>query len=471
VSDRLAGRFRRHLASLEAVDPGDRLLVALSGGLDSVVLLHLLRYGAPVPGVELAAAHLDHAMRPGSRKDAAWVRGLARAWGVSLVTRRVPEPPRSEDEARRLRYAFLEEIRRETGSRWIATAHHADDQAETVLFRVLRGTGLRGLAGIAPVRPGDSLLRPLLPWWREELEAYAERHGVPWRTDPTNRDAGYARNALRHELLPLAEERVAPGARRALVRLARLARRDRGAWGDLLDRVLRDVVSERSVGRTVVVRSRLLTYHPEVRARVLRALVRRLGPVLDEAGTRAAMQFTSSGASGRRLALPRGVSLARDFDRLVLTTSDPTDESGRTAESDPVRIREVGTGGEELVIRGRRWLVRWSWSGRPDGRWVERFHPSDAVLPLLLRGWRPGDRIRLGYGSKKVGRVFAEARVPAGERRTRPLLEDGRGRIVWIPGVIRAARGGSRGPDGRDADGPDDPEEDAFTIAIADADD
>ena len=143
----LEARFRAQVASVGAT-PGDAWVVAVSGGLDSVVLLHLLRFAAP-DGVRLIAAHFDHAMRPESADDARWVHGLARAWGVDACESRAQAAITSEAEAREVRYAYLETVRVESGARLVLTAHHADDQAETVLFRALRnrsgGFGGHGL--------------------------------------------------------------------------------------------------------------------------------------------------------------------------------------------------------------------------------------------------------------------------------------------------------------------------------------
>ena len=426
----VAGRFARHVAVRGLWSAGDRLLVAVSGGLDSTVLLHLLRFGPGLPTATVRAAHLDHAMRAGSAGDADWVRGLCRAWGIELVEARLESGPASEASAREARHGFLERAASEGGEALVLTAHHADDQAETVLFRALRGTGVRGLRGI-PERRGR-WLRPLLPFWREELEAYARSARLAARPDPSNLDPRWARNVLRHEILPRAEAAVAPGARRALVRLARLAAAQEAAWASLLSGLLDAVVEEEDGGRIVVARQGFLAYAPAVRARLLRALVRRLGGGLDEAGTRAALEFTSSGASGRCHPLPGGLGLRREFDRLVLSSAEPT---GR---DHPLLISGVEPGGGELSVGGRSLRVEWARSA-PRGDRIEAFSPSRLHFPLRFRGRVPGDRIRLPYGSKKLKKLLAEARVPAGERDRVPVLADGRGRTLWVPGIARAA--------------------------------
>ena len=181
----LLRRFIRELSGPEDPQDGDSLLVALSGGLDSLVLLHLLRFGQGLPSFRLHAAHFDHRMRPGSEADSLWVKGLCQAWGVPLQKEEAISPPASEEEAREMRYEFLFRAREGCGARWLLTAHHADDQAETVLFRALRGTGLHGLSGI-PRRREPGILRPLLSFTREELEDYAGLRGVRSREDPSN---------------------------------------------------------------------------------------------------------------------------------------------------------------------------------------------------------------------------------------------------------------------------------------------
>ncbi|HWK89351.1 MAG TPA: tRNA lysidine(34) synthetase TilS, partial [Longimicrobium sp.] len=211
-------RFRRNLEALGLTGQGAHVLVAVSGGCDSVALLHLLRFAAGDGGPRVTAVHFDHAMRPGSEGDARWVAGLCGAWGVPLVAARAEAAPRTEAEAREARYAFLLRAKAEAGATHLATAHHADDQAETVLFRVLRGTGIAGLAGI-PAADERGVVRPLLPFWRAEIRRYARAHGLRWRTDPTNRLLDLARNRIRHDLLPLLRT-FNPAIEEALARTA-----------------------------------------------------------------------------------------------------------------------------------------------------------------------------------------------------------------------------------------------------------
>lgn len=408
-------------------------MVAVSGGLDSVVLLHLLRFTPRLPAVALHVAHFDHGWREESWEDAAWVSGICRAWGIPFRLGRPERPERilGETRARVARYHFLKEVREEVGARWILTAHQADDQAETVLFRAFRGTGLKGLRGIPEVRePG--LLRPLLPFFREELQEYAHSVGLSHREDPTNLSGHSARSVLRRDILPRVEAEVAPGARRALVRLAKLARDWEEGWETILPILLDRVVEERGDHRIVVARASLLSYHSSIGEAILRALAEELGSHLDRAGTRRALEFTSEGTSGSRLDLPGGVILAREFHRLVLSRA-------QEASADQVLVVEGPEAGVGRLVLGGRELRVW-WGAHPSGtpRWSHTFPLDKLSFPLHLRGRRPGDRIRLPYGTKKLKKLFMEARIPRGLRDRTPILLDGRDRVIWVPGVAHA---------------------------------
>lgn len=402
-------------------------MVAVSGGLDSCVLLHLLRFEAP-EALDLVVAHYDHALRAESSDDAAWVRGVCRAWAVPLRTERAGRAPESEDSARRARYAFLERVRTEESATRVMVGHHADDQAETVLFRVLRGTGLGGLAAIPRARP-PGVFRPLLDFWREELEAYARAVGLRWREDPSNDELGYARNAVRHELLPLAERLVAPGARRALVRLAQLAAENEAAWHGELNRTLGVLGIETHAGQVSFDRSALGQSPAPMRARIVRALAQRAGLTLDEARTRAAVEFCATGRSGTGIDLGGGRVLRRELGRLVLGPPP------RRGANEPLRIGDVGPGSGHALVGGRR--VRVSW-GSPAAEAHEHVTCLEARLPLVVRARLDGDRIRLPGGSRKLKKLFLQARIPPEARARVPVVTDAAGDVVWIPGLARA---------------------------------
>ncbi|HEX2091464.1 MAG TPA: tRNA lysidine(34) synthetase TilS, partial [Longimicrobiaceae bacterium] len=427
----LEERFRAHLAELGLTGEGTRLLVAVSGGCDSVALLHLLRFGTRVP---LHAAHLDHAMRPGSEVDARWVAGLCRAWDVPLALERSEVPLHSEAAARRRRYAFLKRAAAEAGASHLATAHHADDQAETVLFRVLRGTGPAGLAGIAPTAAG--IVRPLLPFWRREVREYARHVGLRWREDPTNRSEDPARNLIRLRLLPLIERTVSPRARRSLVRLAELAREDEAAWSALLG-PLEDGVARWEGDALLLARNPLRSYDLAIASRILRNSLRQFGVVLDRTGTRLALQFITGAPSGRETRLPGGLRLATEFEVVRV-------ERLRPDEPAPDRTLTIAAGDppeeDRVRIGGRGFRVSWwtaPWGGEDPGDDTAVFPLAAVRFPLRVRGWLPGDRIRASGGTRTLKKLFGERRVPRSARARVPVVADAGGAVIWVPRVER----------------------------------
>jgi tRNA(Ile)-lysidine synthase len=210
------------------------VMAAISGGADSVALLRALLEAKRATGGagRVLAAHVNHQLRVDSNDDEAWVRQQCLQWDVPVVVRRVDVASLAaqrgdgvEAAAREARYRVLVEMAEETGTRFVVTAHTREDQVETVLFRLVRGTGLRGLAGMQRARalsPCVTLVRPLLDCTRAELRAYLEGHSQTWREDPMNRDSRFARNRLRETVLPLLREHFNPEADKAVARAAEL---------------------------------------------------------------------------------------------------------------------------------------------------------------------------------------------------------------------------------------------------------
>lgn len=421
-------------ALLDGELPPGRLVVAVSGGVDSMVLLHQLRFG-PYRRPDLVVAHLDHAMRPGSHRDAAWLGGVCRAWNVPLETARLPDSPGGEEAAREARYRFLRRVRADAGGTWVLTAHNADDQAETVLFRILRGTGVGGLAAMRA--PRDGVIRPLLHRWRSELEAYARAHRVPFRDDPTNQDHRHARNALRQVVLPAAEAMVASGSRASLLRLSENAARARDELSALEEALLGDGLRAATTGRIELEAGWLGGFSEPVRRRLLRRAALELGAPLSRRASDLAVEAVSRLHPGQGLDLSGGLRLERGVREWILLAPTARAPAGaRPSDSPVVRVPSVEPGAAVLTL-GRA-SYRFAWGPRPGGEVGEVALPRSAPFPLTLRGWRPGDRIQVGARARRVAGLLGRAGVASLDRPSVPVAVDGLDRVVWVPGVAAA---------------------------------
>lgn len=304
---------------------GGRVLCAVSGGRDSMALLCLLKDLAAGEGFTLCAAHYNHQLRPTARRDEDFVRAFCAENGISLTVGRgdvaafARETGRSlEDAARTLRYRFLEETADELGADRIATAHHRRDNAETVLLHLLRGTGLRGLGGIPPVR--GRVVRPLLETDRDEIDAYVNQNHVPFVEDETNLETDYTRNRLRLTVLPLLEE-VAPGCTARLAETAGLLREE----ANHLDRETAALLPP--AGENFLSVSDLLRQDEAVRRRMVRAMAGRFGVELTARQTGAVLDLQNGG----HLDLPRGLTVRRRADELTFQKYAPAAAFGAAA--------------------------------------------------------------------------------------------------------------------------------------------
>ena len=328
--------------------PGDRVGVAVSGGADSVALLRLLERLRDDLGITLAVVHFNHWLRATeSEGDAEFVEQLARTSGFKIVTARedvAAEAQRQgrnlEDMARQLRYAFFERVVREGRATHIAVAHTADDQAETVLAHLIRGTGLTGLAGIYPV--AGAVVRPLLGTRREELREYLRAIGQSWREDSTNRDTRRMRARIREQLLPLLARDFSPAIAGHLRELARFAREEERFWKALVEDRFQALVCEENDALRIPVKALLnpLELHAAARQlstsakcndslalRVLtERLIRRLYQYvrgnrreLTAKHVEQVIDLASKPASGRSRELPGGIIVQRNFQELTFS--------------------------------------------------------------------------------------------------------------------------------------------------------
>jgi tRNA(Ile)-lysidine synthase len=323
VEFQVRARFRRSVRRAGVRD-GTRLLVAVSGGPDSTGLLRLCLAEAPARGWRIVVGHIDHALRDGSREDAAWVRDLARSVGLPFLGLRarpatVGQRGASPEEiARHIRRAGLRRLARRCGAAWIVLGHTRDDQAETVLLRLLRGSGLRGLAAMDEARP--PWLRPLLEVRRADLRHLSERSGWGFREDPANQDLRFLRNRVRHRLLPLIEAELEPGAVRVLAATAEVLRESRRFLSAAAHQAWQAVILEVTPDRIRLDRPRLASYHAAVSVEVLRhALARLHGTTRDiRRSLLVDLDRRLRSDRGGRLELPHGGWVAMNRREVVL---------------------------------------------------------------------------------------------------------------------------------------------------------
>jgi len=430
----LAARLREHLRDTRLFPQPGRALLAVSGGPDSVALLELFTEVGPELGLELLAAHVDHGIAPGSGEVAERVARLADRCGVPCRQARLGLGfGASETRARRARYEALREVQREADCRYLVTAHHADDQTETVLYRLLRGTGMAGLAGI-PARGPRGLVRPLLPFRRRELEAWLSERGLDASPlgdihhDPANRDERHDRSWLRHQLLPLLRERFGTVVEQRLTDLARHAGSERQAWAAAL-RTLPELELRVSHGVAEVARVPLARYDNTLSEALLRALGQEVGCVLGPRRSARLLAFVRSSDSGRAMQLGSSWVAELSFDRVRIAPA------ARSAARDEAVACGDDAGGR---VRWNGWDL--SWRRDPVGA-LHRKSFVTWVTPGAnrVRAVARGDRIAPlgGVGRCKVRRLLMEARVPLREREGYPVLvrDD---EVLWIPGVCRS---------------------------------
>lgn len=433
---RVAGTIREQ----QLFRPGDTLIVALSGGADSTALLDLL---GRLPGFDLrlVAAHLNHCLRGAeSDGDEEFCRSLADDRGIPIEIMRVDVKHYAaagglnlEDAGRRARIAFLEQIREKHCAVAIVTAHHGDDQAETVLMRLLRGSGMTGLSGMQ-YRNRRGHLRPLLDVTRAEIERYLAELGLAWREDASNRDLDFLRNRVRYELLPLLEQ-YNPAIRRTLTATAAILSDENALLDSLAERAFEACWRSSHDSSLVCGTAGFKAHPPALQRRMLRLACLRLAGNLEGftlAHIESIRQLPDSPRPNARLSLPQGLAAMREYDRLVLR----------------LEPRETAVVAEDIVITAPG-SYRLPWGGSLEVETcagpvdfnqlpanVACFDMARTPFPWLVRSFRAGDRIVLFgmTGRKKVKDVFIDRKVPLIDRRRIPLMFCG-DELVWIAGV------------------------------------
>jgi tRNA(Ile)-lysidine synthase len=425
---RLLAHIRAHRLFSE---PGEAL-VAVSGGADSVALLDMLSEMSGDLGLSIVVTHVDHGISSDSPTVRQSVAALAKKYRLPFETTELKlGPDASETDARRARYAWLREVQKRRGSTYIVTAHHEDDQVETIVLRALRGSAPAGLAGIARRGP-RGLIRPLLPFTRRELAQHVQQRDLPAHQDAANADPRHLRSWVRATLLPLLNERLGPRLRGDLLAQGRHAAGDRRAWDRILD-LVPELALEVQGESFAVARAVLHGYDNALSVALLRAAARRVGLVLGPTRARRLVALARR-PSGRRLALGAGWSAEVAFDRLDVRRDH------RVAID--CALERVWPSGERGSARFGEFEIRWSpaaaparmeratWTTWVDSAAWEVRAPArgDTLVPLG------------GVGHRPLRRLLMEARVPRSARPRYPVVSRGE-TILWVPGICRSAVG------------------------------
>lgn len=422
--------------------PDDRVLVAVSGGADSVALLHILANLAEYR-LRPIVAHLNHCLRGvESDGDQRFVEGLAERHGIvcevgSCDVRELSRRERLslEDAGRKARYAFFESVAERYGVRTVALAHHADDQAETVLMRLIRGAGAAGLAAMAPIR-GERFVRPLLKLTRREIESYLTFHGISWRTDHSNLDTAFLRNRIRHELLPILSH-YNPDIASRLTVTAELLAADEEFLAEAAAAAFDGLVEEAGNRRVALDVSGILAHGKAVRYRLYRRATAHVSG--DLAGLAAVHvckidEILRSSRPNLTVRIPGDVTVVKSYSRVTFSSHFNADNGDFELFVEGPGCYLLPGGGELIVEAGPPPVdCKMSVPSRAV------FDLGSAPFPWLIRNFRAGDRIRpFGMtGSKKVKDLFIDEKVPFELRRSIPLVFSN-AQLIWVCGLRTA---------------------------------
>ena len=440
----LLNRVKRTIDRYHLLEKGDRLIVGVSAGVDSMVLLHLLNACRELFDLSLIIAHVNHGFRPEeSEREAELVRtesarlGLPFEYGQFNVKElQKLEGLSPQDAARRIRFHFFDDLFQKHHAQKIALGHHADDQAETVLLRLLRGSGLRGLKGILPLREGK-VIRPLIEVWREEVESFALEKKIPFLLDSSNLKNDYLRNKVRRDLIPLIEEKYQPGFKEILLRTSTLLRDENDYCERGVDAAYRAIVHEEKDGLSFKF-SEYQSLHQSIQWRIVRKMLERTldwekgvedgrGPEVHKV-----YQQLRQSSPSFLLELSPGFRVEKRYDAVLFGKGEikpfPPFEAelffpGRTF------VEEIG---KQVVIEATDRDQFRDYGRLPHTAFMDY---ESLQFPLKIRNFRPGDRFcPLGMeGTQKLKDFFVDHKIPKFERPKIPLLISN-DKIAWIIG-------------------------------------
>jgi len=433
----LIRRIQKYIEENKLLQSGDRVIVGVSGGPDSMALLHILHNLSSLLNFEIIAAHLNHGLREAAADEETFVRKNCQTIGVPCFSRTVPvaqlareQKMTLEDAGRNARYNYFNELREELDAQKIATAHHHDDVAETVLLHLLRGAGIKGLRGILPIQ--GALIRPLLTVSKEDLYDYLQTEKIPYCLDQSNNDVYYLRNRIRHGLIPYLQAEFNPRIVGKLNQLALIARDENAVLEEECSRHWCRIVEHEDDDSLVLNNEALSLLHRAYQRRIILQAFKRL---TDESGwsledAEKVLDLSHKKGSSLTLHLKKKVLVNKSYDRMVFTTRLQDREKYSYKISVPGRVDILETGTAYLISQ----IEKKDFRPEPGYTYLDY-----ELLPaaLNLRSRQEGDIFRPPgmKGSKKIKKLFIDHKVPYYERDHIPLLAGSDHEIYAVLGL------------------------------------
>lgn len=429
-SNTLLRNFTHYIRKQNLFSPNQTVIIAVSGGIDSLVMLDLFAQLQESWNLQLYIAHINHQLRgKESDGDEKFVKKIAEQYGIPFYgeragTRALAKKKNLQQTAREIRYSFFEKLKKSLKADCIATAHNANDNAETILFNLFRGSGMEGLAGIPPFHREKKIIRPLLFAFREQISAYAKERRLVWREDSSNKKETYSRNYIRKNLLP-AIQKLNPSVVQTLNQEAEIFRDGKKFIDELLEEILRELIQKRS-GVYLLKVQKIKKHHLFIQKMTLRVL-------LNELGIEPAFKHI--------------ISIIELFDRqkgtiIQLSKSWRAERTGEAIEFYPKKkVKNVML---KLLKPGTVSTKQFTIELFPVKREVQKFRKDPFVefvdaesisFPIHIRSWKSGDSfIPLGMkGSKKLSDFFTDLKLTQNQKNNVPILES-KNRIVWVGG-------------------------------------
>ncbi|KHD85035.1 tRNA lysidine(34) synthetase TilS [Bacillus ginsengihumi] len=438
-------KVKRFIRKHDLIKRNDRLLVAVSGGPDSLALLHYLVKKREDYGIEVIAAHLDHMIRgEESYQDLLFVETFCKQLQVNCISKRIPILEKLKDSslgiegtARDYRYSFLKEVMEETNANRVAFGHHGDDQIETVLMRLTRGTSEKGRAGIPLRRPffQGEIIRPLLCLEKREIEEYCHFYRLQPRIDESNFSLEYTRNRFRSIVVPFLKEEN-PHAHDHFQRFSEELLEDEAFLQGLTETAVKEVI-KKETDKVIMELSKFENMPLPLQRRgihlILNYLYNESSSYINSEHTDAIFRLISSSHPSGEIDLPLGLKVYKTYNKCVFTFKPK-----KIVDTYEFELRENMEVNLPNGYRMKLEKKEFSYSFTKQNMLL--LHVKDVHMPLIIRNRKPGDRMKVKglNGSKKVKDIFIDEKIPKHERDTWPIVVDQTGNILWLPNLKRS---------------------------------